>query len=161
MITKNKVLSEGQRREQHQASGHDGDGSPRSPAQTAKRARQHSPSDHATAAPTLVAATQRRRAGKTRHRYRQSAWALPRTAPSTAPANTIAKRVVVGFDGAAVTATPTAAGTVKPAASARVTSSTHRKSRLRVMALTPLTKSLQPRSWVEAEAKVPIRPSGE
>src|SRR6188472_863127 len=83
------------------------------------------PSDHATAAPMLVATTHRRRTGNTLHRYRQSAWAMPSRAPSTDPASTIARTVANGPHEAAVTATPTAAGTLKPRASPSVTTSTH------------------------------------
>jgi hypothetical protein len=86
------------------------------------------PSDHATAAPRLVAAIHRRRSGNTPQRYKQSDCAAPNTAPSTDPANTMAISVGNGAHAAAVTAAPTTAGTMKPIASPRVTTNTQRSN---------------------------------
>jgi hypothetical protein len=118
------------------------------------------PSDHATAAPTLVATIHQRRTGNTRQRYKQSAWAAPSIAPSTVPASTMATRVGNGPQEAPVTATPTAAGTLKPIASPSVTTSTHRTSRMTV------SKSTNASSQVETlvghrRAKVLLRNDGD
>ena len=131
MITKHEYLSNG--RDVSNIS-------PPTPATTAVAAVERKsnvfgsiPSDHATAAPTLVATINQRRAGNNRQRYKQSAWAPPSIAPSTDPASTMATRVANGPQDAPVTATPTAAGTLMPTASPSVTTSTHRIRRMTIL----------------------------